>query len=55
MVFPYTTPQEGTIWGSARRGTPNRSSSSSSQPSVSMFISMVRDALVTSVTNVFPR
>ena len=41
---------EGTIFGSISRGTPKMASSSSSQSPVARFISMVRDALVGSVT-----
>src|ERR1700761_1432580 len=49
-VVPYAAGNElGRISGSMARGTPRKPSSSSSQSSVSRFISMVRLALVTSV------
>ncbi len=55
-VMPYDSGKDdGLISGSICRGMPKNDSSSSSQSSVSRFISMVRLALVTSVTCTPPR
>ncbi len=55
-VMPYDSGNDdGLISGSICRGIPKNDSSSSSQSSVSRFISMVRLALVTSVTCTPPR
>ncbi len=54
--MPYDSGyDDGLISGSICRGMPKNDSSSSSQSSVSRFISMVRLALVTSVTCTPPR
>ena len=54
IVSPYS-PEDGQISGSIPRGTPKMASSSSSQESVRRSISIVRLALVTSVTCLPPR
>lgn len=49
-----TTPDDATIRGSIARGTPNKSSISPAQSPVSRFMSMVREAFVTSVACTAP-
>ena len=49
-----TTPEDGTTFGSASRGTPSTSSIFSSQSSFWMSKSIVRDAFETSVTKLLP-